>query len=126
MLVGTLIGLSHIDPLEYDLPLERFISDDELLNTPDIDLDFPRDIREELILRVFEEFGWSHAALTAMLPTYKLKGVVRDVGKVLGLPPLELDMLAKRAESHNANDLPTEMVRIEEMRDKSKCPGGAI
>ncbi len=123
MLVGTLIGLSHIDPLEYDLPLERFISDDELLNAPDIDLDFPRDIREELILRVFEEFGWSHAALTAMLPTYKLKGVVRDVGKVLGLPPLELGMLANRAESHNANDLATEMVRIEEMRDKIQLPG---
>ena len=123
MLVGTLIGLSHIDPLEYDLPLERFISDDELLNAPDIDLDFPRDIREALILRVFEEFGWDHAALTAMLPTYKLKGVVRDVGKVLGLPPAELDILAKRAESHDASDLVTEMVRIEEMRDKIHLPG---
>ncbi|MXX93220.1 MAG: DNA polymerase III subunit alpha [Chloroflexi bacterium] len=123
MLIGTLIGLSHIDPLEYDLPLERFISDDELMNAPDIDLDFPRDIREQLILRVFEEFGWSHAALTAMLPTYKLKGVVRDVGKALGLPPLELDVLAKRAESHNASDIATEMVRIEEMRDKIHLPG---
>ena len=123
MLVGTLIGLSHIDPLEYDLPLERFISEDELLNVPDIDLDFPRDIREALILRVFEEFGWDHAALTAMLPTYKLKGVVRDVGKALGLPPLELDILAKRAESHNARNLASEMERIEELKDKIDLPG---
>ena len=123
MLVGTLIGLSHIDPLEYDLPLERFISEDELLNVPDIDLDFPRDIREALILRVFEEFGWDHAALTAMLPTYKLKGVVRDVGKVLGLPPLELDVLAKRAESHNARNLASEMERIDELKDKINLPG---
>ncbi len=123
MLVGTLIGLSHIDPLEYDLPLERFISDDELVNAPDIDLDFPRDIREALILRVFEEFGWDHAALTAMLPTYKLKGVVRDAGKALGLPPLELDILAKRAESHNARNLVSEMERIDELRDKIDLPG---
>ena len=123
MLVGTLIGLSHIDPLEYDLPLERFISEDELLNTPDIDLDFPRDIREALILRVFEEFGWDHAALTAMLPTYRLKGVVRDVGKALGLPPLQLDVLAKRAESHNARNLASEMKRIDELRDKIDLPG---
>ena len=123
MLVGTLIGLSHIDPLEYDLPLERFISEDELLNVPDIDLDFPRDIREALILRVFEEFGWDHAALTAMLPTYKLKGVVRDVGKVLGLPPLELDILAKRSESHNARNLASEMERIDELKDKINLPG---
>ncbi len=123
MLVGTLIGLSHIDPLEYDLPLERFISDDELVNAPDIDLDFPRDIREALILRVFEEFGWDHAALTAMLPTYRLKGAVRDVGKVLGLPPLELDMLAKRAESRDAADLASEMERIPELEDKINLPG---
>ena len=123
MLVGTLIGLSHIDPLEYDLPLERFISEDELLNVPDIDLDFPRDIREALILRVFEEFGWDHAALTAMLPTYKLKGVVRDVGKVLGLPPLELDVLAKRSESHNARNMASEMERIDELKDKINLPG---
>ena len=123
MLVGTLIGLSHIDPLEYDLPLERFISEDELLNVPDIDLDFPRDIREALILRVFEEFGWDHAALTAMLPTYKLKGVVRDVGKVLGLPPLELDILAKRSESYNARNLASEMERIDELKDKINLPG---
>ena len=123
MLVGTLIGLSHIDPLEYDLPLERFISEDELLNVPDIDLDFPRDIREALILRVFEEFGWDHAALTAMIPTYKLKGVVRDVGKVLGLPPIELDILAKRAESHKAANLASEMERIHELKDKVDTPG---
>ncbi len=123
MLIGTLIGLSHIDPLEYDLPLERFISDDELVNAPDIDLDFPRDIREALILRVFEEFGWDHAALTAMLPTYKFKGVVRDAGKVLGLPPLEVDILAKRAESHDASNIASEMERIEELRDKIKIPG---
>ncbi len=123
MLVGTLIGLSHIDPLKYDLPLERFISEDELLNVPDIDLDFPRDIREALILRVFEEFGWDHAALTAMLPTYKLKGVVRDAGKALGLPPLELDLLAKRAESSKAQNLASEMQRIDELKDKVDLPG---
>jgi len=123
MLVGTLIGLSHIDPLEYDLPLERFISDDELHNVPDIDLDFPRDIREELILRVFDEFGWSHAALTAMITTYDLKGVVRDLGKVLRLPPLEIDLLAKRAESHNAADLASEMERIPELKGKANLHG---
>ncbi len=123
MLVGTLIGLSHIDPLEYDLPLERFISEDELVNVPDIDLDFPRDIREALILRVYEEFGWDHAALTAMIPTYKLKGVVRDVGKALGLPPIELDILAKRAESHKASNIEAEMARIDELRNKIDRPG---
>ena len=55
MLVGYLLGISHIDPLQYDLSLERFLPDDELASVPDIDLDFPRNIREELILRVHRE-----------------------------------------------------------------------
>ena len=123
MLVGTLMGLSHIDPMEYDLPLERFLPDDALVNTPDIDLDFPRDIREKLILRVFDEFGWDHAALTAMIPTYRIKGVIRDVGKVLGLPRHHLESLAKRAESRNARDMRDEMLANPDLCDKVDAPG---
>ena len=48
-----LIGLSHVDPIKYNLFLGRFLSD-EIASVPDIDLDFPRDIREQLILRVYE------------------------------------------------------------------------
>ena len=123
MLVGTLMGLSHIDPLEYDLPLERFLPDDALVNTPDIDLDFPRDIRENLILRVFDEFGWDHAALTAMIPTYRIKGVIRDVGKALGLPRHHLETLAKRTESRNARDLRDEMRANPDLCNKVDAPG---
>ena len=85
MLVGYLIGLSHIDPLEFNLSLDRFLSDD-MGTVPDIDLDFPRDIREELIKRVHKKWGWDHAALTGMISTYQMKGAIRDLGKVLGLP----------------------------------------
>lgn len=123
MLVGTLMGLSHIDPMEHDLPLERFLPDDMLANTPDIDLDFPRDVREKLILRVFQEFGWDHAALAAMIPTYRIKGVIRDVGKVLGLPTHQLDTLAKRTESRNARQLRDEMLSNPAFRDKVDHPG---
>ncbi len=115
MLIGTLIGLSHVDPLEYDLPLERFLPADRLASPPDIDLDFPRDIRERLILKVFDELGWERAALTAMLPTYRLPGVVRDVGRALGLPAAELAILARRAESHSAADLEQEMAKIPQL-----------
>lgn len=123
MLVGTLMGLSHIDPMEYDLPLERFLPDDMLANTPDIDLDFPRDIREKLILRVFEEFGWDHAALAAMIPTYRIKGVIRDVGKALGLPQHQLDALSKRSESRSAQQLRDEMLSNPAFREKVDEPG---
>ena len=123
MLMGYLIGLSHIDPLEFDLSLERFLSDDELASVPDIDLDFPRNIREELIKRVHEKYGWEHAALTGMIATYKLKGAVRNLGKALGLPPDQVDKLAKRADHGHATSLGREMATQPVFRDKVNAPG---
>ncbi len=122
MLVGYLIGLSHIDPLEYNLSLERFLPEDALPSVPDIDLDFPRNIREHLILRVHEKYGWDHAALSGMLDTYKLKGSVRDLGKALGLPADRLDRLAKRAEHRGAKHLGDDMAAMPEFRDQVNAP----
>jgi len=67
LLAGYLIGLSHIDPLKYDLSLERFLPEDTMTNVPDIDLDFPRSIREDLILRTHQKWGWEHAVLTGTI-----------------------------------------------------------
>ena len=121
MLVGYLIGLSHIDPLEYNLSLERFLSDD-MGSVPDIDLDFPRNIREELIKRVHVKWGWDHAALSGMISTYKMKGAIRDLGKALGLPKQDVDKLAKRVDAHSARELKLEMQELPEFRDKTDAP----
>ena len=122
MLVGYLIGLSHIDPLEFNLSLDRFLSDD-MGSVPDIDLDFPRNIREELIKRVHQKWGWDHATLTGMISTYRLKGAIRDLGKALGLPSQEVDKLAKRVDSHSARELELEMRALPEFREKVDFPG---
>ena len=123
MLVGYLTGLSHIDPLEFNLSLERFLPNDEMASVPDIDLDFPRNIREELIKRVHEKYGFECAALTGMISTYKLKGAVRDLGKALGLPPDQVDKLAKRADNGHASSLSAEMTALPEFRDMVNAPG---
>ena len=122
MLVGYLIGLSHIDPLEYNLSLDRFLSDD-LGSVPDIDLDFPRNIREQLIVRVHQKWGWDRAALTGMISTYQMKGAIRDLGKALGMPVKGMDNLAKRVDSHNAKELELEMLQLPEYQDKVDAPG---
>ena len=70
---------------------------------PDIDLDFPRDIREVLIPRVHERYGHEHSALVAAFPTYRPKGAIRDLGKVLGLPPAEIDKVAKTFGFHETS-----------------------
>src|SRR5205823_11129172 len=84
-IVCYLTGLSHVDPVEAGLSLGRFIND-EMAAVPDIDLDFPRDIREKLIVRVTERYGRERAALVASFATYRSRGAIRDVGKALGLP----------------------------------------
>ena len=117
MLVGYLIGLSHIDPLDYGLTLERFLND-EMGSVPDIDLDFPRNIREELIKRVHEKWGWDRAVLTGMISTYKMKGCIRDLGKALGLPAEDVDKLAKRVDTRHAGSLKSEMLFLPDFRHK--------
>ena len=96
-IVCYLTGLSHIDPIENELFLGRFLNE-ELTALPDIDLDFPRDIREELIPRVHERYGNEHSALVAAFPTYRSRGAIREIGKALGLPPGEIERVARVAE----------------------------
>jgi error-prone DNA polymerase len=98
-LVCYLIGLSHIDPIASRLTLGRFLHED-LRGLPDIDLDFPRDIREVLIPRVHERFGTERAALVAAFPTFRARGAIRELGKVLGLPPGEIERAARGAERY--------------------------
>ena len=98
-LVCYLTGLSHIDPVVNRLSLGRFLHED-LSGLPDIDLDFPRDVRERLIPRVHERYGHDRAALVAAFPTFRVRGAIRELGKVLGLPAGEIERLARGADRY--------------------------
>ncbi|HEV7400961.1 MAG TPA: PHP domain-containing protein, partial [Solirubrobacterales bacterium] len=97
-IVCYLTGLSHIDPVANDLNSSRFLNEEVGKQVgatmPDIDLDFPRDIREVLIPRVHERYGADRSALVAAFPTYRPRGAVRDLGKALGLPQEEIEKVA--------------------------------
>ena len=109
-IVCYLTGLSHVDPVEAGLSLGRFLNR-ELVSAPDIDLDFPRDIREKLIVRVTERYGREHAALVATFSTYHSRGAIRDLGKALGLPFAELERLARVTEG-NPHRVAEEVARL--------------
>jgi error-prone DNA polymerase len=96
-IVCYLTGLSHVDPVAAGLSLGRFLNRD-MAAVPDIDLDFPRDIREKLLPAVSDKYGREHAALVAAFPTYHARGAIRDVGMALGLPHAELERLARLTE----------------------------
>ena len=93
-IVCYLTGLSHVDPIENELLLGRFLNE-ELTALPDIDLDFPRDIRDVLIPRVHDRYGRDKCALVAAFSTFQVRSAVRDFAKALGLPPGEIERLAR-------------------------------
>src|SRR5919201_549102 len=95
-----LTGLSHIDPVRGGLFLGRFLND-EITEAPDIDLDFPRDIRERLIPRVHERYGPERSGLVSAFACYRSRGAVRDFGKVLGLPAGEIERAARMVDVYD-------------------------
>jgi error-prone DNA polymerase len=120
-LVCYLTGLSHVDPVDNNLSLGRFLNR-ELSSVPDIDLDFPRDIREKLIVRVTERYGREHASLVASFATYRSRGAIRDVGKALGLPFAELERLAKVTDGWHAQRVAEELQLLPDAQAKLASP----
>src|SRR4051795_6103615 len=116
-LVCYLTGLSHVDPVANNLSLGRFLNH-ELVSVPDIDLDFPRDIREKLIVRVTERYGNEHASLVASFATYRSRGAIRDVGKALGLPQAELERIARLSDGWDATRIAEEVASLPDAERK--------
>jgi error-prone DNA polymerase len=89
------LGITAIDPVGMGLLFERFLSE-ERGEWPDIDLDLPSgDRRERVIQHVYEKYGRLGAGMTANVITYRGRSAAREVGKVLGFAPLQVDRLAK-------------------------------
>ncbi|MGI8974365.1 MAG: PHP domain-containing protein, partial [Gaiella sp.] len=116
-IVCYLTGLSHVDPVANDLSLGRFLNR-ELVSVPDIDLDFPRDIREKLIVAVTDRYGREHAALVASFATYRSRGAIRDVGRALGLPHAELERLARVSDGWHAEQVGEEVAALPDAERK--------
>jgi error-prone DNA polymerase len=89
------LGITAVDPVGMDLLFERFLSE-ERGEWPDIDLDLPSgDRRERVIQHVYEKYGRHGAAMTANVITYRDRSASREVGKVLGMEPGQIDRLSK-------------------------------
>lgn len=91
-IVAYLLGITDVDPLELDLYFERFMN---LFRStpPDFDIDFSWRDRDDMTRYIFERF--KHVALMGTYVTFKYKGVVRELGKVFGLPKEDIDRLSK-------------------------------
>ncbi|MES2412893.1 MAG: error-prone DNA polymerase [Pseudomonadota bacterium] len=88
------LGVTAVNPVESKLLFERFLSR-ERSETPDIDVDFEHDRREEVIQYVYEKYGHDRAAIAATVISYRSRSAVRDVGKALGIDLQTVDLYAK-------------------------------
>ncbi len=120
-IVCYLTGLSHIDPVAGRLSLGRFLNQ-ELASTPDIDLDFPRDIRAELIRRIHLHFGPQHAALVGAFSTYRARGAIKEIGKVLALPAGDIARLAAGSDGWCAETIGEELRQLPGLRERADDP----
>ena len=93
-LVAYALRVTDIDPLQYGLLFERFLNP-ERVSLPDIDIDFCMRRRGEVIHYVSEKYGRNHVAQIITFGTLAAKAVVRDVGRVMGLPYSKVDRIAK-------------------------------
>jgi len=88
------LGVTDINPLEYNLVFERFLNL-ERKDMPDIDMDFQDDRREEVLNYVVEKYGSDHVAQIITFGTMGAKASVRDVGRALAIPYSDVDIIAK-------------------------------
>ncbi|WP_178945760.1 DNA polymerase III subunit alpha [Kocuria sp. TGY1127_2] len=93
-LVNYLLNISVVDPLEYGLVFERFLSD-KRSTLPDIDIDVESARRHEIYRLVFDHYGDHRVSLMSMHNGYRARGAVRDAARAIGLTPEQTDRIAK-------------------------------
>lgn len=90
--VAFCLGITNVDPIELNLYFERFLNE-ERVTPPDFDIDFSWDNRDAIYEYIFNRYGYDHVCLLGTHTTYQEKSVLRELGKVFGLPKEEIDTL---------------------------------
>ncbi len=114
-LVNYLIGISDIDPLDYGLLMERFLSESRP-GLPDIDLDVESARRIEAYRAIVDAYSEQRIACVSMMETYRARSAIRDVAASLGLPPHEIGLLAKAFPHIRAGHISGALAGLPELR----------
>ncbi len=94
-LVAYALEITDLDPLEYDLIFERFLNPGRRSSMPDVDVDFCMEGRDEVIRYVMDKYGKENVAQIITFGKMQARAVIRDVGRVMGIPYAEVDRIAK-------------------------------
>jgi DNA-directed DNA polymerase III PolC len=103
--VAYCLRITDVDPLELDLYFERFLNRSRT-SPPDFDIDYSWDQRVAVQQYIFDKYTPQHVALLGTMSTFKDKSVIREIGKVMGLPQAEIDSFTDRARIDNHDNNP--------------------
>ena len=114
-LVNYLLGVSGVDPIRHGLLMERFLSPLRQA-LPDIDVDVESARRLEVYEAILDKYGGERCVCVSMMDTYRVRHAVRDVGAALGMPPGEIDAIAKAFPHIRARDARVALRELPELR----------
>jgi DNA polymerase-3 subunit alpha len=104
-IVAYCLKITNVDPIDLNLYFERFINP-RRSSPPDFDIDYSWKERDEVIDYIFKRYGYSHTALLGTISTFRGKSIVRELGKVHGLPKEEIDAIIDNPSSEsNRNEI---------------------
>lgn len=112
-IVAYCLRITDVDPMELDLYFERFLNA-ERTSPPDFDIDYSWDEREDVQDYIFKRYGREHTALLGTMTTFRDRSVIREIGKVMGLPKSEIDGFTdpSRAAANRENETFQKMMKI--------------
>jgi len=103
-LIAHVLGFTRVCPVENRLYFERFMNPGRT-DCPDIDIDFCWRRRDEVIRFCYEHWGFEHVAMVCNVNRYRLRSAIRDVGRALGLPPEQINQLAREGKIKNTSPI---------------------
>ena len=118
-IVAYCLNITQLDPIQYNLTFERFLNP-ERVSMPDIDMDFCYERRQEVINYVARKYGQDHVCQIITFGTMAAKGVIRDVGRVLGYSYGETDQIAKLVPADLGMTLEKALNLSTELREKAE------
>ncbi|MFN8210388.1 MAG: DNA polymerase III subunit alpha [Bacteroidales bacterium] len=108
-IVAYCLKITNVDPIDLDLYFERFINP-KRSSPPDFDIDYSWKERDEVLDYIFKRYGYAHTALLGTMSTFRGKSIVRELGKVHGLPKEEIDNLIDNPSSDSNRNEITELI----------------
>ena len=115
-IVAYLLRITDVDPIELDLYFERFINP-KRTSPPDFDIDYSWKERDEVLDYIFKRYGEKHTALLGTISTFRDRSIIRELGKVYGLPKTEIDHLVQYPDDMLNRSQITEQIMAANMAD---------